>query len=116
MEHEISFLNALLLTILIETSVLFLLFKVIFKDTDASTQQLLLTGIIATFATLPYLWFIFPLFIHIKLWYVIICEVSAILFESVIILGILRINYLKAILISVICNSSSFLIGLLIKF
>lgn len=115
MEYEISFLKALLLTIFIETSVLFLLFKVFYKTLNMSNWILLLTGILATFATLPYLWFILPLFLKTKLWYLIGSEVSAILIESVIILGLLRISYSKAILVSVICNTTSFLIGLLVN-
>jgi hypothetical protein len=114
MLYEISFLKALLLTISIETSVLFLLFKVFFKTLKTSNWMLLLTGIVPTLATLPYLWFILPLFLKTKLWYVTGSEASAILIESVIILGLLRINYTKAFLVSLICNATSFLTGLLI--
>ena len=116
MGYEFNFLKALLLTITIETAVLFLLFKVIYKTLKMSNWILLLTGILATFATLPYLWFILPLFIHSKLWYIIVSEGLAISIESVIILGLLKINYPKAMLISVICNTSSYLVGLLISF
>jgi hypothetical protein len=115
MEYEISFLKALLLTIFVETSVLFLLFKVFYKSLTISNWLLLLTGVLATFATLPYLWFIIPEFIKTKMWYIIVCEISAIIFESVIILGLLRINYTKAIIVSIICNMTSFLIGTLIN-
>ena len=115
MEYEFNFLKALLLTISIETAVLFFLFKVFYKTLKQSNWILLLTGILATFATLPYLWFILPLFIHAKLWYIIVSEVSAIVIESVIILGLLKINYSKAMLISLICNSSSYLVGLLVN-
>jgi hypothetical protein len=115
MAYEITFLKALLLTIFIETTVLFVLFKVLYKTTKVGNWILLLTGILATFATLPYLWFILPYFIKIKVWYVITSEVSAILIESLIILGLLRTNYSKALLVSVICNTTSFLIGLLIN-
>jgi len=114
MEYEISFLKALLLTIIIETSVLFILFKVFFKSMNISNWLLLLTGILATFATLPYLWFILPLFIKTRLWYVIGSEAIAISIESIIILGLLRINYSKAFMVSLICNLTSYLIGLLI--
>lgn len=116
MEYEINFLKALLLTISIETAVLFLLFKVFYTTLKRSNWMLLLTGILATLATLPYLWFILPLFLHTKLGYVIVCEGSAIVVESVIILGLLRTGYWKALLISLVCNSSSYLVGLLISF
>jgi uncharacterized membrane protein len=115
MAYEITFLKALLLTIFIETTVLFTLFKIIYKAEKVNNWILLLTGILATFATLPYLWFILPFLIKTKLWYVISSEVSAILIESLIIMGLLRTNYPKALLVSVICNTASFLIGLLIN-
>ena len=116
MEYEFNFLKALLLTISIETAVLFLLFKVFYKTLNRSNWMLLLTGILATFATLPYLWFILPLFIHAKLWYIVVSELSAIVVESVIILGVLKIDYSKAMQISIICNTCSYLVGLLINF
>ena len=115
MEYGIQFLKALLETICIETLVLFLLFKVVFKTKNTGNLILLLTGVIATFSTLPYLWFIAPLFIRTKLWYIILSEVFAIVVESFIIWGLLRIKYTKAILVSVICNMTSFLIGLIIS-
>ena len=115
MEYEMSFLRALLFTISIEIAVLFILFKFIFKSLEIKNWLLLLTGILTSFSTLPYLWFIFPIFIHAKLWYTLISELSAILIESVIILGLLRIKYSKALLVSVACNMSSIYIGLLMK-
>jgi hypothetical protein len=115
MEYEIHFLKALLLTITIETAILFLLFKVFYKTLKVSNWILLLTGIVASFSTLPYLWFIIPLFIKTKISYIITCEISAVFIESIIILGLLRINYAKAIITSIACNMTSFLIGLLIK-
>jgi len=115
MEYEINFLKALLLTITIETAVLFLLFKVVFKTLRPGNWLLLLTGILATLATLPYLWFILPLFIQSKLGYILVSELSAILVESVIILGLLKINLQKVVLVSLVCNMSSYLIGLWIK-
>jgi hypothetical protein len=115
MVYEINFLKALLFTISIETVVLFLLVKFVFKSISAKNWLLVLTGILTTFSTLPYLWFILPAFIKSRLYYTIISEASAVLIESVIILGLLRINYKKAFIISIICNMVSFLIGLLIK-
>lgn len=114
MVYEFSFLKALLLTIFIETSVLFLLFKLVYKSIHIKKWLLVLTGILASFSTLPYLWFILPIFVHSELFYVIVSEASAVLLESVIVLGLLRISYKKAFIISFTCNMTSFLIGLLI--
>jgi hypothetical protein len=115
MDYEIIFLKALLLTVLIETSVLFLIFKTLLKSVEANNYILLLTGILASSATLPYLWFIFPLFIKSKIWYTIFSESFAIVAESFIIKGLIQINYTKSLIISIICNAISYIIGLLIN-
>lgn len=115
MEYEFSFLKALLLTIAVETAVLFLLFHTIFKSEKPVRWLLLLTGVVATMATLPYLWFIIPMFIHSKLWYNVVCESLAVVVESFIILGLLRIKYPKAFLVSLICNMASYGVGWLIR-
>jgi hypothetical protein len=114
MEYEMNFLKALLFTIGIETAVLFILFKLFFKSPDIKNWLLILTGILTSFSTLPYLWFILPLFIKTRLNYSIISEVTAILIESVIIFGLLKISYKKSLIASITCNMTSFLIGLLI--
>lgn len=115
MEYELNFLKALILTVTVETAVLFVLFHTIIKTDKPANGLLLLTGVAPTLATLPYLWFIFPLFIQTKPLYNIICEGSAVLVESIIILGLLKVKYPKALLISFICNMASYLIGLLIR-
>lgn len=115
MEYEFNFLKALLITITVESLVLFLLFHSIYNKEKPGNWLLLLTGIIPTMATLPYLWFIIPLFVHSKLWYNLVCESLAVVLESFIILGLLKVKYPKALMISFICNMASYLIGLLIK-
>lgn len=114
MIYEIEFLKALILTITIETIVLFVLFKVFFKKNEISNVHLFFTGILITFATLPYLWFIFPYFIHSKIWYHVFGEMFVTVIESIIIMAMLRIKYSKALLVSFICNVTSYGIGLLI--
>jgi hypothetical protein len=114
MAYEMSFLKALLLTVGIETIVLFILFKLVFKSPDIKYWLLILTGILTSFSTLPYLWFILPLFIKERLSYTVISEVTAILIESVIVYGILKISYKKSLMASVTCNMASFLTGLFI--
>lgn len=114
MIYELNFLKALLLTISVETAVMFLLFKLVYKSLNISKLLLIFTGILTTFSTLPYLWFILPLFIQSRVPYIILSELSAVLIESVIILGILRISYRKALFVSLTCNMVSFIIGLLI--
>jgi hypothetical protein len=114
MLYETEFLKALVQTILIETVVLFLLVKLVYKSLKIKNRLLVLTGIVASFSTLPYVWFILPLFIQTRVYYILISEISVVLIEWLIIQGFLKISYKKALFISFICNMASFLIGLLI--
>jgi hypothetical protein len=114
MEYEIDFLKSLTLTILIESVVLIIAVRVLFSEKYFSLWILALTGIIASFTTLPYLWFVLPLFIKSKIYYILVSELSAIIIETFIISGFLRINIKHAIVMSAICNMISYSAGLVI--
>ena len=114
MQYELEFLKALFITVAVETIVLFLLARFIIEKIDSKAWILILAGITASGATLPYLWFIFPLFLRTKLWYMIFSELFAVAAESFIIMGFLRTGYIKALIISFACNLISFTVGLLI--
>ena len=116
MDYELLFLKSLALTIVIETFVMILFFRFVVKLKDTGISKLLVTGFIASFATLPYLWFIFPNYIDSKMWYIIICESFAVLVETIIIGTVLRIKFIQSLWCSLSCNAISFLAGLLISF
>lgn len=115
MDYEILFLKSLALTIFIESLVLVVFFRLIVRNEHISINQLLSTGLIASLATLPYLWFILPVYVDQKLWYIVIGESSAVLMETFIIGGMLRATLLQSFLSSLTCNLISFLIGLTIN-
>jgi len=115
MDYELLFLKSLLLTIVIEIAVMLFLFRVLFKNKEIGYIRLMFTGFVASFATLPYLWFILPVYLDQRLWYIIIGESFAILMESFILFAMLRIKYVKSLLTSLICNAVSYLIGLMIN-
>jgi hypothetical protein len=114
MDYELLFLKSLVLTITIETFVLILFIRLIGKLKDIGILRLLFTGFIASFATLPYLWFVFPDYIDTKLWNIIIGESIAVLVETFIIGAILRIKFIQSLWCSLSCNAISFLTGLII--
>jgi len=114
MDYELMFLKALVLTIFIETLVIIVFFQLVIKRKGIEISKLLITGIIASFATLPYLWFVFPIFIEQKIWYAIIGESFAVLVETFIIGAILRTKLVTSLLCSFTCNMISFLIGLIL--
>lgn len=110
-----NFLTALLITIFIESIILFLLFKTKYRKLNIKNKLLLITGLVTSFSTLPYVWFVFPALIQSRFPYILISECFAISIESVLIYYLLKIDYKKAFLVSVICNLISFSIGLFIN-
>jgi hypothetical protein len=115
MGYEFDFLKSLALTISIETIVLIIIAQTILKKKQLSVGLLILTGFTASFATLPYLWFILPVFVQSKVLYNLVSETTAIIIESFIIWGMLRIKLPAAALISLICNMLSYLVGLIVS-
>lgn len=118
MPYEYKFLIALGKTSLIETTVLFLLVRLFLKinKSQISNALLLFAGFIASFTTLPYVWFIFPKFFNFNYVYCLYAanaEIFAFVCESIIYYFLLRINIKKAILLSLLCNLTSFLSGLI---
>lgn len=112
--YLIKFFQSRLLTIFIETVVLFLLCKLFLKEYNLKNWKIILTWILASTITLPILWFILPLFIHEWTVFVIFGELFVTFVEVVIIKYLLNIKRSNAILLSIICNLFSFLIWLLI--
>ncbi len=112
--HESKFLISLLLTIFIELIVLFIMIRFFYKvqKSRISTKMLFFTGFICSFATLPYVWFIFPYLFENRIFYILVAELFAVLFESVIIYFLLKLNFAKSLAVSFFCNMISFLIGL----
>jgi hypothetical protein len=112
MEYESLFLISLLLTVVIETIVMLVYFRL--TKSTIKPLPILFTAWIASFSTLPYLWFILPVFIWDNTLYVVVSELTAFVLETFIIKGILKTNALHAICCSLACNATSFLLGLLI--
>jgi hypothetical protein len=116
MDYELMFLKSLLLSISIETAVLIFMFTVVYRKEKVKLFSIVSAGLVATFATLPYLWFVLTDFIDQRIWYVIIGESFAVIVETFIIAVILKISLSKAFISSFICNLISFSVGLLISY
>ena len=54
------FITTDVLTIAVETAVLFFLMRYVFKKHALTNRQIMFAGIFASFATIPYVWFVFP--------------------------------------------------------
>lgn len=112
----IKYLLALVLTIIVETTVLFIVIRKFLKikKTEIKNSLLLFTGIFVSFATLPYLWFVLPLLLYKYILLTIIGEGIVFILESIIYYFVLKVNMKQAILLSFICNLFSYILGILL--
>jgi len=113
-DRLIKFWIAWILTILIETIVLFIIAKLFRKGDQISNWRLILIWILASTITLPLLRFVLPLFVVDWVEYMVIWELAVTLIEIFIIKYWLKVSRGKAILASVVCNLCSFLFWLLV--
>ena len=111
--YELHFLRSLALTIFIETILLFVIIRRLYKLPDAQLSRalILIGGMLASGATLPYVWFVFPAFILNHALYTILVETFAVVAETAIFTALFRMNWKKALLLSACCNAASFIAG-----
>jgi hypothetical protein len=113
MLYETQFLLSLLFTIVIETIVVFIISKFIFKY-DFKRQLNVMKGcVLASALTLPYLWFVIPPYI-VANYYLIFGELFVVIIEIIIYKIFSKANWIQAIVFSIATNVISFLLGLFI--
>ncbi len=107
------FFAYLLLTIALELPVLFLVVRKLFKITvdTVNNKTLFLCGFLCSFATYPYVWYVFPALIEDELRALVVAETVVILIESLMIMGILKISYARAFITSILCNLLTIVMG-----
>jgi hypothetical protein len=112
--YEQLFASALLFTVALETAALFICARLLFRmgAREAPDALLLFCGWVLSFATLPYVWFIFPLMAS-GAGYVALSELFAFAAEAIGYKFILRVDWRRAAALSLLCNAASFLLGLL---
>jgi len=104
-----DFLFNVLANLVIELPLLFIISKFIMKW-GYETDHVIFSGTIGTMMRLSYVFFIFPLFIAIGTpYYAYIIQAFGILIESVVLYNALRVDYNKALIISVVLGVASFL-------
>ena len=113
MNYEQAFLVSLLFTWIFEIITLVLITRIVFKikTSEVSAGRLLFSGILASFATLPYVWFVLQYLIQPYELFILVAEVSVVLAEAVIYYYLLNIKLARAIVLSLSCNMTSFLLG-----
>lgn len=112
------FIISLIFTIFSETLILVFLIRKFFNINKEriGNIKLLFTGFFASFLTVPYVWYVFPnltgwtrdVSIHYS-------EVFAFLLEALFYKIYLKTNIKNSLLISLICNSISYSLGLFLR-
>lgn len=110
--YEIDFLLSLLQTITIETILLYGMVRFFYR-LPIPAKDIIFAGIICSFATLPYVWFIFPIFQIIGSYtlYIWSAEISIALIEMLMIQKLLNISYKQAFVLSSVANLFSYASG-----
>jgi len=114
MDYELNFLRALIFTIIVETSVLFVYFKYSSmwnRNMPATAPRIVMTGFICSAFTLPYIWFIIAAVVRERFLFEMSAEIFALIAETVLIVVLLSVDLRRAFLISFACNISSFGLG-----
>lgn len=110
------FITAALFTVIVETAVIFFLLRYVFEDKKTPTSRIIFAGIFASFATIPYVWFVFPVLINWSATVGLISsETFAFVVEAIFYRIVLNISLSRAITISFIANLASFLLGRLLR-
>lgn len=108
-----SLLEALAGTVLTEVTVILLLTKYLWRGSylSVSSGQIAAACALASFATLPYLWLVLPIFIKPWMTAMIAGEILVILVEAFWYLIALQLAFKRCLILSIICNVSSILVG-----
>jgi hypothetical protein len=115
MSYEQDFLISLLITLAIEIPVAIVIIRFLYKHKDIRIPAIVFTGLLATSLTLPYLWFILPIYNFNKNVYVILGEILVMIVEAIIYKQLLKIKWSEAIITSLLANLSSVTLGRLFQ-
>lgn len=107
------FIRALILTLIIEFFASF-----IYLSKNKLSKKILISVLIGSLITLPFVWFVFPMIIKIIVLVVLLSEIFAILFETYFIYYLNKnaITLKKSFVLSVIINLTSLIIGYFVLF
>ena len=102
------FISVASFSVFVETTILFFLMRYVFKDKKIPTWRLLFAGIFATYATNPYVFFVFP---RATAWpyntALMASETFVFFVEALFYRVFLRTDMKTSLILSLICNFSS---------
>ncbi len=108
--YEYAFLEAWSITIVVETVVLLLLNR---WQKSAKVSDVVVAGIVSSSLTIPYLWFVMPIFFDSQTLYVYTSESLIVIIEALILYKLLPLSLKQAFVASLIANLTSIGVGLL---
>jgi hypothetical protein len=113
---EARFLISLIITVAVETTVIICCIRFLFKITSLQLplRRCLFAGFFASFATLPYLWFVLPAFVHPYPLLVTAGELGVFTVEAVAYIFLLDLPFRKTAVLSFTANLASIFVGLLV--
>ena len=110
------FISVASFSVLVETTVLFFLMRYVFKDKKTPTWRLLFAGIFATYATNPYVFFVFP---RVTVWpyytAIAVSEVFVFFAEALFYRVFLKTDIETSLILSFVCNFCSCYLTLLLR-
>ena len=110
------FITTEFITIAVETAVLFFLMWYVFKKEKLTAQQLLFAGIFASFATIPYVWFVIP---NITVWprqtSLRYSEPFVTIVEAIWYRFALKTDWRVSFIVSIVCNVASYLFDIILR-
>jgi hypothetical protein len=112
MSYGFYFLLGLSLTLIVEVPTLFLTAKYLLKI-KIQTKEIIYWGVFVNLFSLPYLWFVLPLFITSHN-YILIGEILVVVIEMAILSKVLKINLKNAFILSLMANIASYLVGIIL--
>jgi hypothetical protein len=113
---ELRFLISLVITVAVETAVIIGCIRFLFKipSLQLPLRRCLFAGFFASFATLPYLWFVLPAFVHPYPLQVTAGEAGVFIIEAVAYLFLLNLPFRKTAILSFLANLASIIVGLIV--
>jgi hypothetical protein len=103
-------------TVFVETTILFFLMRYVFKNKEISSSRLLFAGLFASYATNPYVFFVFP---RIATWpyntALAVSETLVFLVEALFYHEFLKTDWRTSFILSLVCNFSSWYLTLLLR-
>jgi len=115
MLYDQKFLFSLLLTLIVEIPIAVFFVRRFYKYKEIKISKIVFAGLIASVLTLPYFWFVLPVYISSRSLYIFIGEVLIIFIEAIIYNQFLKLKLSNALIVSSVANIASIFLGLIIQ-